>query len=364
MRNTGLGALPADLGRHGNLAFLDMRDNQIQTLPEALSALPLRLLQGLELHDNPLSDETVQRLQLARAVASVPARQQAVHVPFSASAASPWLSGFTAPQRQLRLARWNRLSQEAASTDLFRLISDLQGTRDYHTQPRDLQARVWNIIEACEQHAEVRERLFEQASRPRSCSDELLLTLSELEVGAMVARVTASAAGQNAELPLLKLGRSLSRLDKVNAIAARHIAENLSDDPVEVYMAYRVKLADSLDLPAQSSHMHYESFSGVGNRDVNAARAEVLEEETRETLAQALADRSFWQDYVQAGQAERFDKLDEPFQVQLDALFEQADTLADDDYLQRIEQVSGERKEAQAKLMLELTLNALQRHNL
>ncbi len=43
-----------------------MRDNQIQTLPEALSLVPLRLWRGLELHDNPLSDETLQRLQLAR----------------------------------------------------------------------------------------------------------------------------------------------------------------------------------------------------------------------------------------------------------------------------------------------------------
>lgn len=46
LRNTGLGNLPAELARHGNLELLDMRGNQIQTLPEALSMLPLRLLGG------------------------------------------------------------------------------------------------------------------------------------------------------------------------------------------------------------------------------------------------------------------------------------------------------------------------------
>jgi Leucine-rich repeat (LRR) protein len=40
------GQLPAELARHGNLELLDMRGNQIQTLPEALSMLPLRLLRG------------------------------------------------------------------------------------------------------------------------------------------------------------------------------------------------------------------------------------------------------------------------------------------------------------------------------
>jgi hypothetical protein len=99
-----------------------------------------------------------------------------------------------AAQREVRLARWNRLSQEAGAQDLFRFIADLRALREYDAQPRDLQARVWHILEACEQHAEVRASLFEQASRPRSCSDELLLTL-ELEVGAMVARAGSAGSG-------------------------------------------------------------------------------------------------------------------------------------------------------------------------
>ncbi|WP_202910199.1 NEL-type E3 ubiquitin ligase domain-containing protein, partial [Mycobacteroides abscessus] len=153
LRNTGLGELPVDLARHGNLELLDMRDNQIPTLPEALSALPLRLLQGLELHDNPLSDQTLQRLQLARASAGLPARRLAPHPSSGPSAASPWLSGFSTAQREARLALWARLYREDGASDLFRFISDLQGLREYHEQPRDFQLRVWHILDACEQHA-------------------------------------------------------------------------------------------------------------------------------------------------------------------------------------------------------------------
>ncbi|MNP52015.1 hypothetical protein D3C76_1463770 [compost metagenome] len=103
----------------------------------------------------------------------------------------------------------------------MRFFSDLLDTREYHDHPRDVQARVWHIIEACEQHAEVRTRLFEQVSGPRTCSDEFLMTLSELEVGALVARANAQTAGLHGEQALVSLGRSLYRLDRVNAIAAR-----------------------------------------------------------------------------------------------------------------------------------------------
>lgn len=364
LRNTGLGNLPAELARHGNLELLDMRGNQIQTLPEALSMLPLRLLGGLELHDNPLSDETLQRLQLARAAAGASERTQATHLSIDASDATPWLSGFTAAQREVRLARWNLLRQEDGASDLFQFIADLQDLREYHARPRDLQARVWHILEACEQHAEVRASLFEQASRPRSCSDELLLTLSELEVGAMASRAASASSGLQRERALVMLGRSLSRLDKVNAIAARHIAHYYSDDPVEVYLAYRVKLAESLDLPAQPEHMAYESVSGVSHKDLESARSEVLREETPQSLAQALADRSFWQDYLSSHQSARFSRMNEPFQQRLDTLLEQSEALSDHDYLMQTEQISAEREAAQRQLFLELSREAIERQGL
>ncbi|EKT4529251.1 hypothetical protein QEM33_001817 [Pseudomonas putida] len=364
LRNTGLGELPADLARHGNLELLDMRDNQIQTLPEALSLVPLRLLRGLELHDNPLSDETLQRLQLARASAGAAERRRAAHATSIPNAAAPWFSGFTPAQREVRLASWNRLSQEAGAQDLFRFFYDLRALREYDAQPRDLQARVWHILEACEQHAEVRASLFEQVARPRSCSDELLLTLSELEIGAMVVRAGTAGTGLQKERALVRLGRSLFRLDKVNAIAARHIADYFSNDPVEVYLTYRVRLADSLDLPVQPSHLSYESFSGVGREDLDAARSEVLRQETPQALAQALADRSFWQDYLHELQAARFSRLDEPFQQRLDALLEQSKTLSDGDYFAQVEHICAEREAAKRQLLLELSREAIQRHGL
>jgi len=220
---------------------------------------------------------------------------------------------------------------------------------------------VWHIIDACEQHAEVRSRLFELVSGPRTCSDELLMTLSELEVGALVARANAQALGVAGEQALAALGRSLYRLDRVNAIAARHVAEFASNDPVEVYLTYRVRLADSLDLPAQPGNLAFQTFSGVTAADLGAARAEVLQEETTQALAEALADRAFWVEHLHAQQAARFEHMDAPFHQRLQALLEQGATLPDQAYLQQVEQVVTERETAERELIIELSREAVLR---
>ena len=114
----------------------------------------------------------------------------------------------------------------------------------------------------------------------------------------------------------------------------------------------------------QPSHLSYESFSGVGREDLDAARSEVLRQETPQALAQALADRSFWQDYLHEQQAARFSRLDEPFQQRLDALLEQSKTLSDGDYFAQVEHICAAREVAKRQLLLELSREAIQRHAL
>jgi len=361
LRRTNVRELPADVTVHANLQALDLRDNRISELPNDLSGYSPRLLRRLHLHDNPLTEESALRLQRARASADAGMSAGFVHSQSDGSPHESWLRGFTPTQREQRLAQWQRVQRERRSGDLMRFFSDLLDTREYHNQPRDVQARVWHIIEACEQHAEVRTRLFEQVSGPRTCSDQFLMTLSELEVGALVARANAQSAGLHTEQALVSLGRSLYRLDRVNAIAARQVAVLGANDPVEVYLTYRVRLADSLDLPAQPSDLAYQPFSGITAADLGAARAEVLREETTQALAEALADREFWVEHLHAQHALRFEQMNVPFHERLDALTEQAPTMADQAYLQQVEQIVVEREAAERNLIVELSREAVLR---
>lgn len=228
--------------------------------------------------------------------------------------------------------------------------------------------RVWGIIEACELNGEVREAVFQQAAGPRSCADQMLLILSALEVRTLAAQRTAGLEGVYAMRPLLRLGRELFRLDQVDRIAGRHIQRVRSRDPytplddVEVHLAYRVGLAEVLDLPGQPSSMNYAHVSGVTSVDLDHAEQEVWNAENRDALSRSLAERDFWQQYLQSLHTDWFEAMNAPFHERLEAVFDQREQMTDQAFREAVERVQAERAEAEQALYLNLTRQAYDRH--
>jgi len=118
------------------------------------------------------------------------------------------------------------------------------------------------------------------------------------------------------------VGRSLFRLGEVDRIAAQRIeslrVNGREVDEIEVYLAYRFRLATSLRLPGQPASMHYEDYSGLTATDFNIARVDVLRAESNERLSRALADQEFWQEYLHHTHAQRFGALAESCYAPLD----------------------------------------------
>ncbi|MNO40161.1 E3 ubiquitin-protein ligase sspH1 [compost metagenome] len=368
LRATGLRALPQALLESPSLTLIDLRENGISELSPAafnlMRADPYRVC----LHDNPLSVQSVTRLRElleAHAAQVLPVRY---HEASLEDERLRWLHGVSSTERSRRLAQWDALAAEDGAQDLFRFFTDFSRSRDFTRQPEQMCRRVWNIIEACELNAEVRDAVFQQAAGPRSCADQMLLILSALEVRTLAAQRTAGLQGPQAMRPLLRLGRELFRLDEVDRIATRHIQRVRTGDPytpiddVEVHLAYRVGLAETLSLPGQPARMNYAHASGVNSSDLDAAEREVWDAETRDVLSRSLAERDFWQRYLQEAHAEAFDALNEPFHARVDALYDQRQTLADQAYLDAVQQVQAERSLAERAWVLELTRQAYERH--
>ena len=82
----------------------------------------------------------------------------------------------------------------------------------------------------------------------------------------------------------------------------------------------------------------------------------MLQGETTQALAEALADRAFGMEHLHTQEAARFEHMDAPFHQRLQALLEQGTTMADQAYLQRVEQVVTERD-----LIIELSREAVLR---
>lgn len=217
------------------------------------------------------------------------------------------------------------------------------------------------MLDACARNTELRTILFTQAGGTRTCEDRLLLILSELETTLYVERL---AAGQNLaerEVALVKAGQGLYRLDEVNSIAARKV--NMLErkggdvDPIEVYLAYRTHLAESLGLPGQPDGMYYLTDSRVTPGDLNTAMLQVLREETPERLSAALSERPFWDRYVHVRYPEQVDAL----VAALDEQLTHAELLSEQMYLVQSDALRTQYETSLQALRLKLAQEAYAR---
>lgn len=345
LRNTGLQELPSRAQQPWR-ALTDFRDNQLRRINMELQGLRERL-QRMVVHDNPLESVAEEELSAAQGGGSegpsesstdsegTPAYRR--HV-LDAAIREHWLAGSQGAERMQRLSQWDALVAEPGSRDFFRFLGDFAYSTDMLRRPRLYRARVWAIIEACIEDTEIREALFVQAGGPRTCEDRVLWILSQMESRVLVVQMTRDLPEEGAQTALVQLGRSLWRLDQVDRIAARQAGRlrraGVEVDEIEVFLTYRVNLAGPLQLPPQPATMHYESHSGVGRTDINAARLEVQNLETPRRLSESLANQTFWEDHVRRRYRQRFEDMLAPFYARLAVLEENASQTGELAYLQ------------------------------
>ncbi|CAI3808610.1 hypothetical protein GLGCALEP_05266 [Pseudomonas sp. MM221] len=337
----------------------DLRNNRIQHIRDELDNLRLRLQRAV-VHDNPLDETSQALLSLA---AREPRNVRPIdHQLIDEAAREFWLADTADTLRSERDAMWRRVREAPESAGLFQFLRDFSRTSDFREHSVYYRERGWRIVEACDQNGELRDLLFAQANGPRTCEDQMLFILSELEITLHIERKATGGSLAHREDVLLRTGRELSRLDDVNRIAARKVeALSATDrllDPIEVYLAYRTQLSVPLGLPAQPGSMHYRSFSRVTTADLNAARTSVLRQETPARLSASLAERPFWDRYVHERYPERIEALVESFAERLT----QAERLPEQQYLEHSAQLRSEYENQLRDLRLTLAQQAYARY--
>ncbi|PWB31405.1 hypothetical protein DCO48_17240 [Pseudomonas sp. SDI] len=366
LRATQLTSLPRGLLSRGALMAADLRDNRLETLPVEAFADRHGVLLRLDLDGNPLMPATRARLVEFAHGARLPS-QAGPAAGAAGRARQVWLSRPAADSEgwHAREARWARLEAEPASEDFFQLLADLAETADFALRRSELERRLWAVVDACEQSTQVRRELFELASRPRTCGDSVALHFSFLEVRMLVLGATRELPDTMVEPALLRLGRSLFRLDEVDRIAAEDIAmrqaQGVSYDEIEVRLAYRVGLAKSLGLPGQPLDMRFEQLANVDSRQLLNARGRVLAAEQTQRMLQTLGEREFWVEHLLATRAAEFERSEQVFFDRLDALTAREQTMSDGEYLHQANAIGAERAMARQGLIDRLTLAAWQR---
>ncbi|MCX2686177.1 NEL-type E3 ubiquitin ligase domain-containing protein [Pseudomonas sp. DCB_AW] len=360
LRSTGITSFPSRLQQLPLRGVADLRNNQIRQVNQDLHGLRQRL-QRMALHDNPLDEASEQYLNQLSGTSSF--RHQLVQV----NEREHWLLGSTGAQRSEREMQWRNLQLETTSRPFFNFLRDFARSSDFVQRPTYYRARVWNIIEACEQNTELREQLFIMSGGNASCEDRLLWLFSQMEVRALIHRHTSGMSIAQSEVELMRLSRSLFRLDALDEIATRRI-QRIRDaghdvDDIEVYLTYRVRLAGPLRLPAQPAALHFEAYAGLTPADLNNARVEVLRAETPERLTQALADQAFWERYVRDRYERRFTALVDAFRAPEEAYRERAEAgeVSEEQYLKYCEGIVQAIHDGERDLIVTLAREAFDR---
>ncbi|SFB42805.1 Leucine rich repeat-containing protein [Pseudomonas sp. NFIX10] len=395
LKNTGITAWPSGL-RDQPLELIDLRDNGLTQVPDHLLDPPVerahataRLNRVTLLQGNPLSEGVQQRMRDYWATVLQTRPEWAVlRLPeafgFSAPVGPPnmqqWLRDLPAGQLAEKRVLWQSLADEQHSGEFFellhRLANSYQGLEDYP----NLQARVWQMLEAMGNATDLRHELFDLAGQP-ACEDRAALSFSYLEIRLMIHNARALAVGKDEAAALVRLAKGLFRLDEVERIALQDIQwrrdainartdltndekrENLAlIEEVEVRLAYRVGLKDRLGLPGQPAGGAFLTLGDVTPEQLDAAAKEVLGLDDSPQQFQSLVGRDFWIDYLKQAHGASFQALNDTLianQIELDEA-KASGTLEEADYISQSEALGLQHKIKEAELVQSLTRTELE----
>lgn len=350
LRNCRLRDFPAALWRLPYLEHVDLRENDIVTLPKWLYEVPRRFAEVVNLRHNPL--DAASRLALGAY-----RRKHGVGMGYleddiarlnEQKARELWLADERVGSYSDKLATWDGLKAERGSEGLFKLLADLGGTADARLVREDMDRRVWRVLEATEGDAGLREEVFERAATPINCDDSAAVNFSSLEVLVEIREAERLiAGGELTARPLLKLAKGLFRLDRLERYAQAHSVAHPSADPLEVSLAFRTGLADRFDLPGQPLHMRYSRLGGVTQSVLGTAEKQLRSAELSPDLLAYMLELPFWVSYLKRTFSQKFASLSEPYDERMQAVFDQALTLDDATYRDRMKTILDEHAAAQ-----------------
>ncbi len=362
LRNTGIPQWPRHLITRPFLEMADLRDNQITEIPPEVYHVSSSILQNISLTGNPLS--AASRLRLARFVMqggrSMGVRSE--ELLSEAAAFDFWTAGITNSELARRARLWSDLSTDPTASDFFNVLSRLVVTSDAQSIRHDMTRRVWEIIEAIHDNESVRLDILDLAAMPRSCADSVTMTFSALEQQMQLSKIALNPLTE--ESALLAFAKQLFRIDQLGRIATEDFNARLNvpgpvPDELEIHLAYRIGLANELELVNQPQSMLFNTVAGVTQTDLQRAYTEIKLLEQTPALVRFISTRDFWTKHLVTAHMSEMTELTEPYFNQLSQLLRQSPDMTSERYLRRVSEIRDEQDHAIAAWCLAKTQSIL-----
>lgn len=374
---------PAGVFEAPRLRSLNLRNNQIETIPpEAFAARHQALMGHTDLHDNLLLEQEFEDLRvylqrtgngLGFTLADIDEMIQGYQPDDPESPDEPphanqhpeieppqvqrdrWFTDVT--EGSERYQAWDELRAEPDSADFFFTLSQLRNTRDFQRNRAGVTARVWRVLDAMYADRALRRDVFAKASAAQAgmtCGDGRILVFNDLETAVYEFNLLSSVTPAQEGAELFRLARRMSRLDAVERVAEEAIRGRPGADPAEIRLAYRIGLAQRLDLPSQPQGMIYTNVANVTPAALDTAYNRIIENEGRDAFVQSLIERTYWVDYLRRTYPAEFRTLADSMATQADALDDRYPD-AGEEYLREYAELGRRRAERETALAIELT---------
>lgn len=374
LRGTDLDQWPVGAATHASLIGLYLQENRITTIPEPVFTHPGGAIRNRNtyLHDNPLSQQTRQRLTqyvIDTNIFMASAFPGIDHLLPAERNIGPWLTALNKTQHAPATDLWGHLlNQEGARPDdVFRVLADLTQSHDYlegGATRTTLTRRVWRLLNGLGESTELREKVFLNTSAAGTCGDGAMLLFSNMELMHRIHQTLARYGENRIDQELLGLAKQVYYLEQLDQFAENQIirltTENRSPDPAEIVLFYRVRLREEFNLPVQIDQMLYSVHGyGVVEKDVQDARQMLLGLEGSVGLANAYRTRDFWVDYLERRFPEPFLTIKNVTRYKIGQLQREVPDKRSDKHLDKLQALFDKETEERNRLIDQLTQAAL-----
>jgi len=216
---------------------------------------------------------------------------------------------------------WARLSSDPEASSLMALVAYLRHSADYRTASTRLELvnRVWVVLEAAAEDAELRQALNGMAVEPLqqvhdhdTCADGIRLEFNQMELLVNTRRALRTLPEENRGPALFRLMRSLFRSQRLDSIARERAGQR---DEAEVRLAYRLRWAEQLELPLPPRSMLYRRVADIAPGELDQAFTQLQLDEAGPGLLSFAADCDFWVAYLRETYAERFKVIKDGYEA-------------------------------------------------
>ena len=303
---TSLTDLPNHLSVGGDLSL--RRCTSLTALPAEivnLGPLPDGSPRIIDLTGTGLSEAVLSRLRASDhpGIRFNYGHAAAAHTQYAtlAEAINSWVESETT--QLLQPDNWGLNASQ--KTDLQTFLSRLHQTADAKNQNSrpQLQARIVAFLHLLQNNPHAfRDTAMDQIHHGlTSCDDRVILVMNNIE---MMTRIQTARTAADPAAALKQLAKSLLALEVVHRHAAVKCASMGFVDPIEVYLAFEIKLKDALALPVSTQHMLYERCAGLTDDDINNAQHEAMTTlDNEDNITTYLNQWEPWQQFQRGQQA-------------------------------------------------------------